>query len=554
MPSPSDLVIYPAKLVRTMDPARPAAQAVAVYGDRIRAVGTLDELRAYGEATIDDRYADQVLLPGFVEAHSHAKTGGTWRHTYAGYFPRTSPDGRHWPGCPTLDAVLDRLREADAALKDPDEPLLAWGMDPIYYPGERLVGAHLDRVSTTRPIFVMHASGHLATVNSALMRQEGITRDTRVEGVMKLPDGEPDGELREMTAMALAPQYQALGPVLLDEDMLWEFARDGRNHGVTTMADLGSRMLMDDDGVAVYEKAVLQEDYPARLSVFHWGLRAGTNIAAPADAVPRLKELRDARSHPKLHFGHVKFVLDGTVQGFSARLQEPGFLGRPNGIWVQTPEEFQAAFTVFHNAGLMVHVHCNGDQATELYLDTVEEALANHPRWDHRHTVTHSQLSTAAQYRRMAALGMCANIFANHLYYWGDQHLDISIGVDRASRMNAAATALRSGVPISIHCDTPVTPLNPLHTAQTAVTRRTASGRSIGEYERITTEQALHAITLGGAYMLKLDHEVGSLEAGKYADLAVLGADPLAVPDDEIGSVPVHGTVVGGRHFPVPAS
>ena len=197
-----------------------------------------------------------------------------------------------------------------------------------------------------------------------------------------------------------------------------------------------------------------------------------------------------------------------------------------------------------------MHVHCNGDQATELFLRAMERVLVAHPRPDHRHTVTHSQMTTPAQYRRMAALGMCANIFANHIWAWGDQHIDITVGPDRAARMNAAATALRCGVPMSLHCDTPVTPQSPLRTVQHAVTRRTVSGRIMGEHERITVGEALRAVTLGGAYLLKMDHEVGSLEPGKFADMAVVGTDPLAVPGDEVGDIDVLGTVVGGAHHP----
>ncbi len=97
------LTIYPARLVRTMDPARPTAEAVAVAGDRIRAVGSLEELRQYGDATIDDRYADSVLFPGFVEAHAHTMGGALWRHTYVGFHGRLSPDGRRWAGCQSID-------------------------------------------------------------------------------------------------------------------------------------------------------------------------------------------------------------------------------------------------------------------------------------------------------------------------------------------------------------------------------------------------------------------------------------------------------------------
>ncbi|WP_330447211.1 amidohydrolase family protein [Kocuria rhizophila] len=173
---------------------------------------------------------------------------------------------------------------------------------------------------------------------------------------------------------------------------------------------------------------------------------------------------------------------------------QPGYYGdQPNGICNVTPEEFLRAFETFH-----------------------------------RHTCTHSQMTTPAQYRRMAAPGACANVFANHIWAWGDQHLDLTVGPDCARRNNAAATALRCGVPISLHSDSPVTPLGLLHTAQHAVTRRTQSGRVAGEHERITVQQALEAVTIGAAYMLKMDHALGSIEAGKFADLAVLEQGPHA--------------------------
>ena len=119
--------------------------------------------------------------------------------------------------------------------------------------------------------------------------------------------------------------------------------------------------------------------------------------------------------------------------------------------------------------------------------------------------------------------------------------------------MDACATALRSGVPLAIHSDAPVTPLAPLFTAWCAVNRLTASGEVLGPEECITVEQALYAITQGAAYTMKLDHELGSISAGKRADFAVLEEDPLEVPPAELKDVPVWGTVLGGRPFPAPA-
>ena len=547
------VTVYPCRLVRTMDPARPTAEAIAVAGDRIRAVGSLEELRAYGEHTVDDRYRDAVLFPGFVEAHAHMMGGALWGLTYVGSFERTGPDGRRWPGCGTLDAVVARLREAAQGLADPDEPLVAWGLDPIHLDGERLDRRHLDAVSAERPVLVVHQSFHVSTVNSAILARDSITADSPVEGVVKGPDGEPTGELREPVAMGLVRSAGSLPGLGFDARGLVRFGADARNHGVTTLADLGNASLTDDDAVAGIRAGVQDPGFPARLSVFL--MAAG--LARPADpdaAVARLRELR-ATSSAKLRFGHVKLVLDGSIQGFTARLLPPGYLdGERRGIWLIPPPSFADIFATFHRAGLTVHVHCNGDEATELLLDTVEATLAAHPRWDHRHTVTHSQLSTPAQYRRMTALGMCANVFSNHLWYWGDQHHDLTIGPDRASRMNAAASALRAGVPLSLHSDSPVTPLDPLATASYAASRRTPSGRVLGEHERIGVAQALHAVTLGAAYMLKLDGEVGSLEAGKYADLAVLDTDPMSCEPEALREVSVHGTVLGGVHFPAGGS
>ena len=129
----------------------------------------------------------------------------------------------------------------------------------------------------------------------------------------------------------------------------------------------------------------------------------------------------------------------------------------------------------------------------------------------------------------MNALGMCVNLFANHLYYWGDQHYATTVGPERAQRMNACASALNAGVPLAIHSDAPVTPLGPLFTAWCAVNRRSAMGRLLGEGERISVDAALRAITLGAAYTLKLDSEIGSIEPGKRADFAVLESDPTEI-------------------------
>ena len=156
-------------------------------------------------------------------------------------------------------------------------------------------------------------------------------------------------------------------------------------------------------------------------------------------------------------------------------------------------------------------------------MDAVAAAQAAKPRFDHRHFIVHGQMVDEALLRRMAALGICATLFPNHLYYWGDFHYSQTVGPARSQGFSPLATALRLGVPVGVHSDTPVSPIDPLFSAWCAVNRVTSTGRVLGPNERISVFDALKLVTLGAAYLLHLDHAVGSIQVGKRADFAVLG-------------------------------
>ena len=589
--------IYSARRILTMNPRRPVATHVAVRDGRVLGAGTLDELAGWGDYELDERFAGKVVMPGFVEGHCHSWEGSAWEDTYLGFFDRTAPDGGLHPGLKNIDAVVERFRaaaasaEADAraeaghgagksrpggsggpdgaggpggpdgpgragASDTPGEPgrsgeaVMGWGFDPIFFGGRRMVAADLDRVSATRPVIVMHQSGHIVNVNSEALRRAGITRDTNVQGLVRDADGEPTGELQGPALRAIV--YRAAGrDRFLDMgrgDSLWRFAQSARRAGVTTATDLANEL--PEETVASQVAITADEDFPLRI------VPAFFAAARPADeGVAWVKSLIP-RSHERLRYGLVKLVLDGSIQGFTARMKWPGYYnGHENGLWYIEPnEELPRILGTFHRAGLQVHIHTNGDEATEAAIDAIETVLRERPAADARFTLQHCQMAHDAHFRRMARLGICANLFANHLYYWGDQHHALTMGPERAGRMDAAGTAKRLGVPFSIHSDAPVTHLAPLFTAWCAVNRRTASGRVLGETERITVADALHAITLGAAFTLKLDTEIGSIETGKRADFAILEDDPLAVEPAALKDVAVWGTVVGGRVFPNPAA
>ncbi|MEE3288280.1 MAG: amidohydrolase [Pseudomonadota bacterium] len=543
------ITIFQAHKIRTMNTYQPVASHVAIRDGRILGVGTLEDLAGWGDYVLDDRFADKVLLPGFVEAHCHAMTGAAWKYTYLGFFERRDPDGRVWPGIKSLDEVLKRLQEIEATLEDPEQTLVAWGFDPIYFSdGIRMTVAHLDQVSRDRRILVQHSNGHLLNVNRKVLELAGIDANTDIEGVMKDADGHPTGELGEMAAQYMAYRVTEVNRFDgIDAEDLRSFARVATNVGVTTATDLHAQV--GDKNVEAYIEATSNENYPLRLVP-----AAAALTLSVGEGPERVRQLKD-HNNDKLFFGLCKIMTDGSIQGFTGRLKWPGYFnGRPNGIWNLPPQTLTQMVDAYHAAGIQMHMHTNGDEASELMIDAIEKALHKTPRPDHRHTLTHCQMADESQFRRMAKLGICSNLFANHIYYWGDQHFALTMGPDRATRMDACATAKHSGVPFTIHSDAPVTPLDPLFTAWCAVNRQTASGRTLGPNERIGVDDALRAITLGAAYTLHLDHLVGSIEPGKFADFTILEQDPAEASPENLKDVPVWGTVVDGIARPAAGS
>jgi predicted amidohydrolase YtcJ len=549
----SKTTVFTAKKIITLNPRQPIAHAVAVRDGRILGVGSIEELALWGEYTLDNRFANNILMPGMVEGHCHLKEGAMWQWVYLGWFDRKDPDGEVWPGLRSMHAVVDRLLAADekmrAAGKADSEPLCCWGFDPIYFGGERMSVEHL--LPLKRPVLITHANGHLMNVNQTVLTICGITNATDVEGVVKFEAtskkaGEPTGELQEPAAMYLVLRKiegaNLLSP--MTEEGMHNFGRIACAHGVTTATDLVNAL--EDGDIEVLERSTSRDDFPVRIFP---AFRAYLGVNGAHNGAKHVVDLKK-RSTEKLGYGLVKMMLDGSIQGFSARLRWPGhFNGAPNGIWVTNPKQYEADFETYHKAGLTIHTHTNGDQASEVAINAIERILTRAPRPGHRHTLQHGQMIDAPLFARMAELGLAVNLFANHLWYWGDQHYEMTMGPDRANRLDACRSALDAGVKMGIHSDAPVTPLGPLFTAWCAVNRVTPKGRTLGKTQRISVMEALHAVTLGPAWTMKMDHLIGSIECGKFADFAVLNDDPLEIAPENLKDVSVAGTVLGGKVF-----
>ncbi len=533
------ITVYSARKIITMDPNVGEATHVAVRKGCILAVGGPDCADGWGESKLDDRFSDKVLMPGLIEAHAHVMAGGVWRFCYLGHFERKDPDGNNWPGVAKYDRILERLR---TAASNTTGPIVGWGFDPSFVEGPRMDRHFLDRVSSERPVVVLHSNFHVLTANTAALEGAQMHKHSNTEGVRRADDGTLSGELQEFAAMDPVVKFAKIEfSNLADEASVKAYGQLARSCGVTTIADLNSDLFERE--VQMLKQVTSNPNFPIRYAP----IMAATSLD-PHDAAARAVALRE-HSSPKLWLGSAKLFTDGTIQGRTAKLKPPGYLtGEDQGIWNMDLEAFRESVHVLNAAGVKIHIHANGDEATEQSIKAFELAMLESPNPDLRHTLEHAQLAGPDQFKRMKALGLTVNLFANHVHYFGDIHWTSSLGPDRSRRMDACADAWRIfDGEFAIHSDAPVTPLAPMKTAWCAVNRLTASGRQLGHSQKISVAQALRCITLGAAHVLKMDGYTGSIQCGKFADFCVLEDDPLAVGETDFADIPICATVLDGE-------
>lgn len=525
-----------------MDASHPFATHIAVDNGKIVGLGDNEVKTLFPDFEVNETFKDKTILPGFIEAHSHALAGQDGVIAYAGYFDRPSVDGSTLKGHTDVPSLLAYLSEVEKKLPA-GEPLVANGFDPIYFEGVRMSKKELDQVSTDRIVMLLHASGHLMTVNSYALSKMPEDKLASTQGIAKGEDGKPNGELQEVAAMLLG--FALVGPQfahLMDPStVIPGYIKLAQLAGCTTVGEMGGVFELDNEQV-VQKVLELTANSPVRIVPSYF---VPTSTKKPEELPAYVKGLA-AKSTDKLRFGAVKLVADGSLQGFTGRVSKPYVNGTQNGLWNQDPEKLKSFTKLFNDAEIQVNCHCNGDEASAAFIEAVKEAQATKPWKDNRHTVQHAQLVDETQFKEIKSLNMCANIFSNHIYYWGDQHRDKILGLERANKMDAANIALSLGVHFSLHSDANITPIAPLFNAWCAVNRTTATGKVLGEDQKIPVEDALYAMTMGAAYLLKLDKEIGSVTVGKTADLVVLEQDPYTVDPMKLKDIKIVTTISGG--------
>jgi len=530
---PADVVVMAARVFSAgLDD--PTADAVAVRGGRIAAVGTRAEVRELaGASTEVIDVPGGMILPGFQDAHVHPPSSGLELlqcslHDVEG-----------------VDSYLATVRAYAAA--HPDVPwILGGGWSLASFPGGNAHRSLLDAVVPDRPAYLPNRDYHGAWVNSAALRAAGITRDTpdppdgRIE---RDPDGEPSGMLHE-GAMDLVGRH---GPTTTSEE--WESAL------LTAQAHLHSL------GITAWQDAWV---LPSHIETYRALAADGRLTARVAgslwwerdrgvEQVAGLVERRAAGAAGRFRCDTVKIMQDGVCENFSAGMLEPYLReGAGSGLSFVHPAELNEAVTRLDAEAFQVHFHAIGDRAARECLDAVETARRANGVRDARHHIAHLQVVHPDDVPRFAELDVVANIQA----YWAcldDQMRDLNLpilGPERTATQYPFASFVRSGARLAMGSDWSVTTANPLEQIQVAVTRVPPDRPDREPFlpdERIDLVTCLEAFTLGSAFVNRLDDLTGTLEVGKLADLAILDRDPFAVAPGEIGSVRCVLTTVEGE-------
>jgi predicted amidohydrolase YtcJ len=533
----ADLIVRNAT-VWTVDKNRPTAQAVAILGDRIVAVGSNADIEAWhGRHTRVIEAASKLLLPGFNDAHVHFVSGGL------------ALDSVQLNDAGSDQEFAQRIGEH--AKKTPKGEWITGGdwdetkWNPATLPTKELI----DPATPDTPVFVSRYDGHMALANSVTLRLAGInakTPDPPGGVIVHDTQGNPTGALKDA---AMDYVYKVMPPLSHDERLraVKRALAHAASLGVTSVQNMNAEY----SDIAVYSELLQRGELTARIYA--------APLITEVDDQAKIG-IRHGFGDPFLRMGALKAFADGSLGSRTAYFFEP-FSDQTGNDQDQTgnrgllSDEMHPVSLMRDRmmkadaAGLQICTHAIGDQAISMILDLYSELVKAHGEGDRRFRIEHAQHMAAKDFDRFAQLHVIASVQPYHAIddgRWAEQR----IGHDRASRTYAFRTFLDHDVRLAFGTDWDVAPLNPLLTVYAAVTRATLDGKNPNGWfpeQKLTVPETIEAYTLGSAYAEFQEKEKGSITPGKLADMVLLSDDIFAINPARIRDVKVITTIVGGR-------
>ena len=557
----SPTTVYLAGTLITMDEALPRAQAVAVRDGRIAAVGSLADVTArVGPGhVVDDQFSKRVMMPGLIDQHLHPVLAATTLTTEVIAPERWVMPNRTFEAAADGAAYRRLLVEAHQRL-EPGEWLFSWGYHRAWH-GE-LHRYDLDEMCGDRPVAIWQRACHEWHLNTAALDTIGATPETFAgRGFMSEQLDYEAGHFWENGAFVL------LAPLLMPLFATAERYQAGlaqmieylHMNGVTGINEPGIAWAIEPWDV--YQEVLGADDVPF-MSTFMIDGRNQSVKGIPDDLLLDDTERRiaSATGTDKVHVvrGQVKLFCDGAGISQLMKMVDPYVdeHGAPNpdhhGEWMMEPDELRRVFDVYWDAGWQIHIHVNGDLGVEVLLEVLADAQIRNPRTDHRTVFVHFMNSTDSQVAGIAELGGIVSINPYYPIGFTEKFSEAGLGKERAEVMSRSGSVVRAGIPLSYHSDLPMCPSDPLAMAGWGAGRLSLSGRVVGPEQRISTHEALKAVTIGAAHSWRREHDLGSIAVGKIANFTVLDDDPYETDPTRLGSIGVLGSVFQGRWFPVP--
>lgn len=535
------VTIYPAQSVVTVDPSNPAAEAIALRDGKIIGVNSLAALqKQFPKAPMDSRYGQSIILPGLIDPHIHMTLGAMmYGLDWVPPWDMVHPDGLI-SGINNKTELLQSIEDFSSQKID-DSPLILYGYHNLVQ-GD-IVKADLDAISNTRPIIIWHYSGHDFYMNTKALELFAITPALHetYEGVAIDEGGNLTGRIYED---AVAPLLPKLAPYLLNPQHIEKgfngFETVLARGGVTTVAEMGYGIFG-----RTFENQIIDAHYDENDPYALYLVPEHRAFSREFGKESAVKMVEFSEADPRI-LPQVKLFTDAAFYSQTMKLAAPGYLSGQSkgtdGLWVTKPEDLPDLMAQYWDAGLDIHIHSNGDAAQTSTLAAF--AQQSEGKTGQRLIIEHAGLITPPQMATASELGIGISAASHYVNFMGEDYKPVI--AEKAEYITPLASAFEAGLRVTVHSDAPLAPPMPLLAAGRHMTRATREGGISTPSEKLNADQALRAITIEAAWSLGLEEEIGSIEVGKRANFTIVGVNPMILPGESWGAIPIRGVMIDG--------